>query len=257
MLGWKAGSLAGTTHLYRYEELKSLAGGLKADADGMAFTADKAYQGSLGLLSSLSRLTEMDISSFEVRALCLSEQEIPFYPFWCPPCSSYPQLSPSQGSIPFGETPDRCHLPTLFPPFASSSWRDAGDPTVCLFQEEASRLKQDSSALLGLVDTSLAQYRGLQGRVEHWEEETKQLLQGQEDERGVRAWGHPSSLWGMPVAPPLSLPSCLRQLCLPGAGLDPPLGLVFTSQCVQGAAGVSHLHVRQVEDLILQRLELR
>uniref|UniRef100_A0A8C3QAD3 Uncharacterized protein n=1 Tax=Geospiza parvula TaxID=87175 RepID=A0A8C3QAD3_GEOPR len=56
------------SHLYRYEELKSLVGGLKADADGMASKADTAYQGSLVLLSSLSRLTEMDISSFQVRA---------------------------------------------------------------------------------------------------------------------------------------------------------------------------------------------
>lgn len=85
---------------------------------------------------------------------------------------------------------------------------------MCLFQEEASRLKQDSSALLGLVDTSLAQYRGLQSRVGLWEEEAKQLLQGQEGERAVRAWlgrGHPGrscSLGGMPVAPPLSLPRC-------------------------------------------------
>lgn len=44
----------------------------------MASKADTAYQGSLVLLSSLSRLTEMDISSFQVRALCLSDQEIPF-----------------------------------------------------------------------------------------------------------------------------------------------------------------------------------
>ncbi|NXR64625.1 LAMC2 protein, partial [Rhadina sibilatrix] len=51
------------------------------------------------------------------------------------------------------------------------------------FKEEASRLKQDSSALLSLVDTSLAQYRALQSRVGHWEEEAKQLLQGQEGER--------------------------------------------------------------------------
>ncbi|XP_063263813.1 laminin subunit gamma-2 [Prinia subflava] len=98
----------------RYEELKSLAGGLKADADGMALTADAAYQGSLVLLSSLSRLTEMDIGSFK---------------------------------------------------------------------EEASRLKQDAGALLGLVETSLSQYRGLQSRVGRWEEEAEQLLQGQEGER--------------------------------------------------------------------------
>ncbi|NXD24175.1 LAMC2 protein, partial [Spelaeornis formosus] len=103
------GSLPG-----RYEELKLLAGGLKADADGMASKADMAYQGSLVLVSSLSHLTEMDVRSFK---------------------------------------------------------------------EEASRLKQDASTVLGLVDTSLAQYRGLQSRVGHWEEEVKQLLRGQEGER--------------------------------------------------------------------------
>ncbi|NWX38195.1 LAMC2 protein, partial [Notiomystis cincta] len=106
------GSLPGL--LGRYEELKSLAGGLKADADGMASKADSAYQGSLVLLSSLSRLTEMDIGSFK---------------------------------------------------------------------EEASRLKQDAGALLGLVDTSLSQFQGLQSRVGHWEQEAKQLLRGQEGER--------------------------------------------------------------------------
>ncbi|NWV35449.1 LAMC2 protein, partial [Grantiella picta] len=100
--------------LRRYEELKLLAGGLKADADGMASRADQAYQGSLVLLSSLSHLTEMDIRSFK---------------------------------------------------------------------EEASLLKQDSSALLGLVDTSMAQYRGLQSHMGHWEEEAKQLLRGQESAR--------------------------------------------------------------------------
>uniref|UniRef100_A0A8C3QVJ1 Laminin subunit gamma 2 n=1 Tax=Cyanoderma ruficeps TaxID=181631 RepID=A0A8C3QVJ1_9PASS len=91
----------------------------------------------------------------------------------------------SHGSIPIGETLDR-HPPTLFPLLPlipGGHWRDAGDPTVSLFQEEASRLKQDSSALLSLADTSLAQYRGLQSRVGNWEEEAKQLLQGQEGER--------------------------------------------------------------------------
>ncbi|NXN86124.1 LAMC2 protein, partial [Bombycilla garrulus] len=106
------GSLPGL--LGRYEELKALAGGLKADADGMAFKADTAYQSSQVLLSSLSRLTEMDVGSFK---------------------------------------------------------------------EEASRLKQESSALQGLVDASLAQYRALQSRVGLWEEEAKQLLEGHEGER--------------------------------------------------------------------------
>ncbi|XP_058698352.1 laminin subunit gamma-2 isoform X2 [Poecile atricapillus] len=106
------GSLPGLQR--RYKELKSLAGGLKADADGMAFKADTAYQVSLVLLSSLSRLTEMDIGSLK---------------------------------------------------------------------EEASRLKKDTSTLLGLVDTSLAEYRGLQNHMGHWEEEAKQLLQGQEGKK--------------------------------------------------------------------------
>ncbi|NWU68137.1 LAMC2 protein, partial [Pterocles burchelli] len=100
----------------KYEELKSLAGGLKAEADGMASKADKAYQGSLVLLSSLSRLTKTDIRS-------------------------------SEG--------------------------------------EAARLKQDAAALLNLVDTYMAQYRQLQSRTGHWEEEIKQLLQQGEGERAM------------------------------------------------------------------------
>uniref|UniRef100_A0A672UV93 Laminin subunit gamma 2 n=1 Tax=Strigops habroptila TaxID=2489341 RepID=A0A672UV93_STRHB len=101
-----------------YEDLKSLAGGLKADADGMASEADKAYQGSLVLLSSLSRLTKTDIGSFEVRG-------------------------------------------------------------------EATRLKQDASALLNLVDTYMAQYRQLQSRTGRWEEEIKQLLRRGEGKRAM------------------------------------------------------------------------
>ncbi|CAN0224755.1 unnamed protein product [Bubo scandiacus] len=109
-----AGSLRGL--LGKYEELKLLAGGLKTEADGMASEADKAYQGSLVLLSSLSRLTKTSIGSFE---------------------------------------------------------------------GEATRLKQDSSALLSLVDTSMAQYRQLQSRTGRWEEEIKQLLQRGEGERAT------------------------------------------------------------------------
>ncbi|XP_071422014.1 laminin subunit gamma-2 isoform X1 [Pithys albifrons albifrons] len=107
-----SGSVPGL--LRKYEELKLLAGGLKADADGMASKADKTYQGSLVLLSSLSRLKETDIRSFE---------------------------------------------------------------------GEASRLKQDASALLSLVDTYMAQYKQLQSRTGRWEEQTKELLRGQEGER--------------------------------------------------------------------------
>ncbi|KFP41540.1 Laminin subunit gamma-2, partial [Chlamydotis macqueenii] len=107
-----SGSLQGL--LGKYEELKSLAGGLQAEVDEMASEADKAYQSSLVLLSSLSRLTKSNISSFE---------------------------------------------------------------------GEATRLKQDASALLSLVDTYVAQYRQLQSRTGRWEEEIKQLLQRGEGER--------------------------------------------------------------------------
>ncbi|NXP08252.1 LAMC2 protein, partial [Thinocorus orbignyianus] len=107
-----SGSLQGL--LGKYEELKSLVGGLKTEADGMASEADRAYQGSLVLLNSLSRLKKTDIGSFE---------------------------------------------------------------------GEATRLKQDASALLSLVDTYMAQYRQLQSRVGRWEEEIKQLLQRGEGER--------------------------------------------------------------------------
>ncbi|NXS57442.1 LAMC2 protein, partial [Brachypteracias leptosomus] len=109
-----SGSLQGL--IQKYEELKSLAGDLKVDADGMASKADKAYQGSLVLLSSLSRLTKTDIGSFE---------------------------------------------------------------------GEATRLKQDASALLSLVDTYMAQYRQLQSRTGHWEEEIKQLMQSGEGKRAM------------------------------------------------------------------------
>uniref|UniRef100_A0A8C2UHU5 Laminin subunit gamma 2 n=1 Tax=Coturnix japonica TaxID=93934 RepID=A0A8C2UHU5_COTJA len=53
--------------LHRYEELKSLAGGLEADANRIVTEADKAYQSSLMILSSLSRLTKTSFGSFEVR----------------------------------------------------------------------------------------------------------------------------------------------------------------------------------------------
>ncbi|XP_051480915.1 laminin subunit gamma-2 [Apus apus] len=112
--GVPSGSLAGL--LGKYEELKSLAGGLKAEADGMASKADKAYQGSLVLLSSLSRLVKSDIGSFE---------------------------------------------------------------------GEATRLKQEASALLSLVDTYMAQYRQLQSSTGLWEEEIKQLLRKGEGERAT------------------------------------------------------------------------
>ncbi|XP_054689415.1 laminin subunit gamma-2 [Grus americana] len=53
------------------------------------------------------------------------------------------------------------------------------------FEEEATRLKQDASALLSLVDTYMAQYRQLQGRTGRWEEEIKELLQRGEGERAM------------------------------------------------------------------------
>ncbi|NXT01000.1 LAMC2 protein, partial [Jacana jacana] len=109
-----SGSLRGL--LGKYEELKSLVGGLKTEADGVASEADRAYQGSLVLLNSLLRLTKTDIGSFE---------------------------------------------------------------------GEATRLKQDASAFLSLVDTYMAQYRQLQSRTGRWEEEIKQLLQRGEGERAT------------------------------------------------------------------------
>uniref|UniRef100_A0A663EJU8 Laminin subunit gamma 2 n=1 Tax=Aquila chrysaetos chrysaetos TaxID=223781 RepID=A0A663EJU8_AQUCH len=56
---------------------------------------------------------------------------------------------------------------------------------VSLFQAEATRLKQDASALLSLVDTYMAQHRQLQSRTGRWEEEIKQLLQRGEGERAT------------------------------------------------------------------------
>lgn len=134
---------------------------------------------------------------------------------------------------------------------------------MSLFQEEASRLKQDSSALLGLADASLAQSLGLQSRVGQWEQEAKQLLQGQEGERVVRAWlagGHPQQQlqpWG-DACGPITVLAWLSKAALPawcrigtflGAGLQ-------TSVCTGAHLHVSSI-VRQVGDLLLQRLELK
>lgn len=116
-----------TLHPCRYEELKSLVGGLKADADGMASKADRAYQGSLVLLKSLSRLTKTDISSFEVRALCLRDQEIPFCSPLHPSCQ---QVSPSQGSGSTGE-PSDMHPPILLPAIGTRSKREASVASCC------------------------------------------------------------------------------------------------------------------------------
>uniref|UniRef100_A0A8C3J4T2 Laminin subunit gamma 2 n=1 Tax=Calidris pygmaea TaxID=425635 RepID=A0A8C3J4T2_9CHAR len=61
----------------------------------------------------------------------------------------------------------------------------AGSRRISVFQGEATRLKQDASALLSLVDTYMAQYRQLQSRTGRWEEEIKQLLQKGEGERAT------------------------------------------------------------------------
>jgi len=97
-LGLPLGSLL---YLHRYEELKLLAGGLEADANRIATEADKAYQSSLMLLSSLSRLTKTSFGSFEVRALFLWDQDIPFHSL--PSLLPFSQLSPLQGSAPAGQ----------------------------------------------------------------------------------------------------------------------------------------------------------
>ncbi|XP_067156721.1 laminin subunit gamma-2 [Apteryx mantelli] len=60
--------------LRKYEEMKSLAGGLEAEADRTASEADKAYQGSLMLLNSLSRLMKTDAGSFEGEATQLKQE---------------------------------------------------------------------------------------------------------------------------------------------------------------------------------------
>ncbi|OXB55430.1 hypothetical protein ASZ78_007104 [Callipepla squamata] len=65
------GSLQGL--LRKYEELQLLAGGLEADANRIASEADKAYQSSLTLLSSLSRLTKTSFGSFEGEATQLKQ----------------------------------------------------------------------------------------------------------------------------------------------------------------------------------------
>ncbi|NWU99717.1 LAMC2 protein, partial [Upupa epops] len=69
--GQASGSFQGL--LEKYEELKSLAGGLKTEADTMALEADRAYQGSLVLLSSMSHLTKMNNGSFEGEATQLKQ----------------------------------------------------------------------------------------------------------------------------------------------------------------------------------------
>lgn len=94
-----------------------LAGGLKTEADGMASEADKAYQGSLVLLSSLSRLTKTNIGSFEVRALCLWDQEIPF----CSPLP-LPCYAASDSALSRALFPLESHWICILPPFCPHSW---------------------------------------------------------------------------------------------------------------------------------------
>lgn len=121
------------------------------------------------------------------------------------PCQ---QLSPSQDFIPVGKPLDM-YLLTLLPRswlqhkeqetsirccqlwFPASTREMLGPPgshRISVFQGEATRLKQDASALLSLVDTYMAQYRQLQSRTGRWEEEIKQLLRRGEGERAVRGW---------------------------------------------------------------------
>lgn len=103
-----------TSHPCRYEELKLLAGGLEAEADDMASEADKAYQGSLVLLNSLSRLMKTDVGSFEVRALCLWDQESPL--------SLSPTLPASSSALPRALSPRGSHQRCIFPPFCPHRW---------------------------------------------------------------------------------------------------------------------------------------
>uniref|UniRef100_A0A8C0J1Y3 Laminin subunit gamma 2 n=1 Tax=Chelonoidis abingdonii TaxID=106734 RepID=A0A8C0J1Y3_CHEAB len=100
--------------LGRYGETKLLARELETDTSRSALDADRAYQGSLALLSSMSRFSKIDTGSF---------------------------------------------------------------------QEEANRLRQEADALMGLVETYMAEYRQLQSNTRTWEEEIKQLLQSGESKR--------------------------------------------------------------------------
>uniref|UniRef100_A0A8C4YCL3 Laminin subunit gamma 2 n=1 Tax=Gopherus evgoodei TaxID=1825980 RepID=A0A8C4YCL3_9SAUR len=100
----------------RYDEAKLLASELETDTSRSALDADRAYQGSLVLLSSMSRFSKIDTGSF---------------------------------------------------------------------QEEANRLRQEADALMGLVETYMAEYRRLQSNTRTWEEEIKQLLQSGESKRLV------------------------------------------------------------------------
>uniref|UniRef100_A0A452J151 Uncharacterized protein n=1 Tax=Gopherus agassizii TaxID=38772 RepID=A0A452J151_9SAUR len=100
----------------RYDEAKLLASELETDTSRSALDADRAYQGSLVLLSSMSRFSKIDTGSF---------------------------------------------------------------------QKEANRLRQEADALMGLVETYMAEYRRLQSNTRTWEEEIKQLLQSGESKRLV------------------------------------------------------------------------
>lgn len=60
--------------LRKYDESKLLASQLEADASRSAVEADKAYQGSLLLLSFLSRLSKIDLGSFQGEANRLRQE---------------------------------------------------------------------------------------------------------------------------------------------------------------------------------------
>lgn len=127
-------------------------------------------------------------------------QGVPF----CPPCylASSPAL-PSALSLleshwtsshpfaPVAGWEQRGKHPLLLAVVPEEHWGMVGPPGshhISMFQGEAIRLKQDTSALLSLVDTYMAQYRQLQSRTGRWEEEIKQTLQRGEGKRAVRGW---------------------------------------------------------------------
>ncbi|XP_067391238.1 laminin subunit gamma-2 isoform X2 [Emydura macquarii macquarii] len=70
--GVLASSLQGL--LRKYDETKLLTSELEADASRSALDADRAYQSSLLLLSSLSRLSQIDAGSFQVEANRLRQE---------------------------------------------------------------------------------------------------------------------------------------------------------------------------------------
>lgn len=195
--------------------------------------------------------------------------------------SSHP-LAPVAGGEQRGKQP---WLLAVVPEQQPGGVGPPGSHRISVFQGEALRLKQDASALLGRVDTDTAQYRQLQSRAGRWEEEIKQALRRGEGERAVRGWlgwgcgvSHlQRELDGASTGRPwhhcchvLSQPVCQGEVVLPaGCRIAPFLTnpvWIFRSwwetslraqSCWCRVSPAHRLPVRQAEELLLERLELR